>query len=427
MTTRKYHAPGDEILAEGLNHVDDNLKPLAQETPDMTIRVGSGVAIVLGSVVKFAGDDIGTITAPVTHPRIDLVTLDSSGTLAVTTGVEGASPDVPDYPTTKFVVAELYIPVGATSIKNEDDGSNGYILRDVRAGGNSDTSYGDGSDGVLHVVSGTTTLSTDKLWKYKSILVDNGATLTVGGAAANKILAALVQGDITINGILDLTGMGLPGGGAPSASPGEAGTSNNAFCNTGAGGGGGEGKINDGATGANGTAASGTTPGSGGTGTTGPDGGQGGSGLSPVAGLGLMSPSELLKLGIKPVALGPGGGGGGGIVMSGHNSGGADGGKGGGALYFRCGGNFVLGATGQIKLKAEAGQNGGNNGFSNGNQGSGGGGGGGSSLVEHHGDYTESGTIDVSGAAGGTLVGGSGAPAGNGAAGSDGSWNHAKV
>lgn len=103
-----------------------------QATPGMTLYVEPGVAYVGATRVIYAGGNTPTITAPVSNPRIDLITIDSSGTIAVTTGTENASPVAPTYPASKLVLAEVYNKVGETSLKDTSDGTNGYISNDVR-------------------------------------------------------------------------------------------------------------------------------------------------------------------------------------------------------------------------------------------------------------------------------------------------------
>lgn len=125
---------GDEITADGLNETGFGLHVVAQETPDLTLLVKKGVAIVNGTVVKYGGGNTPTIAAPAANPRIDIITIDSSGTIALTAGSENASPTVPAYPTDKLVLAEVYCRVGQTQIFNSDQGSGkGYIYRDARA------------------------------------------------------------------------------------------------------------------------------------------------------------------------------------------------------------------------------------------------------------------------------------------------------
>ena len=98
----------------------------------MALYIEPGTYYIGTTQVKFAGGNTPTITAPSTHPRIDLVTVDSSGAIALTTGSEGVSPAVPTYPTNKIVVCEIFNEVGETIIRDWNDGTQGYIQADAR-------------------------------------------------------------------------------------------------------------------------------------------------------------------------------------------------------------------------------------------------------------------------------------------------------
>lgn len=282
--------------------------------------------------------------------------------------------------------------------------------------------FGDGSDGALAVTSGTTTLTTDKIWQYTSISVSAGATLTIGGAADNLPLSLLCTGNVQIDGTINLAGKGMAGGSGSPAAIGGVGTAGAGFVGFGAGGGGGEGKINDSDVGNAGGNASGYTGGPGGTGTSGYDGGAGGSCTASV----FANSSSYLKAGIAPLAQGAGGGAGGGTNV-GSNVAGAAGGRGGGALRIAAAGNVVVSATGVITCAGAVGSNGGNNGNVNGNYGAGGGGGGGTVIIEYGGTYTNSGSVTVAGGDGGTVTSPVGASSGAGGKGSAGLVSTMKV
>ncbi|HOB90345.1 MAG TPA: hypothetical protein PKG74_03395 [Candidatus Colwellbacteria bacterium] len=129
----KIWTEGDEILATDLNKTGIGLRALEKSTPDMQLAVEPGVVSISGTIVKYAGGNSGSFSAPSSNPRIDLLCIDSAGALSIVQGTEAASPSAPTYPAGKYVIAEVYLRVGATSIKNTDDSTNGYIYRDVRA------------------------------------------------------------------------------------------------------------------------------------------------------------------------------------------------------------------------------------------------------------------------------------------------------
>jgi hypothetical protein len=100
----------------------------------MELYVEDGVYYIGNTRVIFLGASTPTFTAPVSNPRIDLVTADSSGTIAVVTGTESGSPTAPSYPSNKIVLCEVMHVVGETALydlENQQSGE-GYILNDVR-------------------------------------------------------------------------------------------------------------------------------------------------------------------------------------------------------------------------------------------------------------------------------------------------------
>ena len=100
----------------------------------MQLYIEDGVYYVGTTRVIFNGGSTPTFTAPASNPRIDIVTADSSGTIAITQGTESASPVAPSYPTNKVVICEVYNVVGETAIYDTEyqQAGQGYISNDVR-------------------------------------------------------------------------------------------------------------------------------------------------------------------------------------------------------------------------------------------------------------------------------------------------------
>jgi hypothetical protein len=100
----------------------------------MQLYVEPGVVYVNATRVIFSGGSTPTVTAPSGNPRIDVLSMDGSGTLAWTTGTESATPSAPTYPSDKVALCELYNVVGETALydfENQQSGQ-GYIYNDVR-------------------------------------------------------------------------------------------------------------------------------------------------------------------------------------------------------------------------------------------------------------------------------------------------------
>jgi len=71
---------GDDALDSDYNNLrKDVLVSLGlvageQDSPDLTLQVTAGVVMIQGTVVKFAGGNSPSFTAPSSDPRIDLLT-----------------------------------------------------------------------------------------------------------------------------------------------------------------------------------------------------------------------------------------------------------------------------------------------------------------------------------------------------------------
>lgn len=109
----------------------------------MNVSVASAVVagyyqnIYIGSArLTFTGGASPVITAPAANPRIDLLTINSSGVLEWTAGAEASSPAEPAFPSGKFPICLVYCrPTMAKVVDYEvkDANSNeGYIFKDVR-------------------------------------------------------------------------------------------------------------------------------------------------------------------------------------------------------------------------------------------------------------------------------------------------------
>ncbi len=121
------------------------LRARAQSTPDMTVYVNPAVIQNFfaqvnrdNQPVEFAGGSSPTVTAPTSDDRIDILYLDSTGSLAWVTGTESAtpSPDWASLPQDAIPICLVYCKPTMTKIVNYEDKdaypNDGYIYRDVR-------------------------------------------------------------------------------------------------------------------------------------------------------------------------------------------------------------------------------------------------------------------------------------------------------
>lgn len=261
------------------------------------------------------------------------------------------------------------------------------------------TDWGDGSDGAVTI---STTVTLTKSMFYTTLVIANGGVLNTASFPIYALTSVTVQngGIIQNNGTAGLANNNSGRNGAAAGFYFGAGKGGNGTTTNGATGNGPSGIILGGAGGTGGNGSSGT-------------GGAGGStGVTPVDS-GFYRTLQARELMWTPSGsaantqggYGPGGGGGGG---AGNGSGSGGGGGGGGGIIMIKSPSITVNSGGIIQA------NGGDGGLVNiltNNGGGGGGGGGVISLIYR--SYTNSGTVQAAGGAGGTALGGGGGTSGS--------------
>lgn len=108
----------------------DDLKVVAASTPGLAVEVEPGYAFIANTPYKAAvKTSTAAIPVPTLDPRIDLVVAKlENWEVFVKQGVEAASPAVPSVDVETIALAQLFVRPGMSSIKDTDDGSNGYIV-----------------------------------------------------------------------------------------------------------------------------------------------------------------------------------------------------------------------------------------------------------------------------------------------------------
>lgn len=95
-----------------------------QVSANMTVQVKK---FSVGDYVYLGGNS-PAMTAPVSHPRIDLIAYDKvAAAIVVKQGAEAVSPSVPQMSGDYIPLAYIYHIVGETSVKDVTDGTNGYV------------------------------------------------------------------------------------------------------------------------------------------------------------------------------------------------------------------------------------------------------------------------------------------------------------
>lgn len=245
--------------------------------------------------------------------------------------------------------------------------------------------FGNGSDGVLTVTSGTTTLDSHK--KYQSVLVTAGTinhTIAINNNTTGISLYS--QNPVMILGSSTITANGLGRAGAAGSATGGASVSIIAG-HGGAGGGGGGSGTTSAAGGSGGglavwASSGGGAAGGGSAGTSAPT--AGGNGSTTVT----LPPQTNYLLGCT--------GGGGGAGAGDSSNAGGGGGAGGGSIFFQMPSLLVI-STASVTANGVNGSNG-----AAGNAGAGGGGGGGCVVLDAGFLSTSGSTITASGGTGGT-------------------------
>jgi len=104
-----------------MGRISNNFNAHEQSAPDMTVRISAGALFVNGALVEVAAQNTGTITAPVTDPRIDRLVIDVvTGAVSIVAGTEDAAPTPPAIPAGKLPCAQVALVPAQTEIVNAD-------------------------------------------------------------------------------------------------------------------------------------------------------------------------------------------------------------------------------------------------------------------------------------------------------------------
>lgn len=102
---------------DGLDCVLSGLAVTAQGSPNMTVAVAKGSVLSNGTLFAVAASaSLAIGAADGTNPRLDLVVVNASGTLAVRAGTAAASPKPPTITANDVVLAAVYVPATDTTI-----------------------------------------------------------------------------------------------------------------------------------------------------------------------------------------------------------------------------------------------------------------------------------------------------------------------
>ncbi len=207
---------GDAAAASQYDNLRDDayaasvLRAHQQTTPGMTLYVENGAYYINGVRYLFAGGSSPTFTAPVSNPRIDVLSIDTTGTINITEGTEASSPAVPSYPENQVSICEVYHVVGETAIYTSNSSSygwtstQGYIQNDVRPSIAYGPNFAAVGEDIIPDAADTRNLgASGKQWNniYGQNIYNNGALVAAtkfGGTGADGALS-ISSGTTTIN------------------------------------------------------------------------------------------------------------------------------------------------------------------------------------------------------------------------------------
>ena len=141
----------------------------------MALYVEPGTVYVDGTRVLFLGGLTPTVTAPVGNPRIDVLSINSSGTLAWTTGTPASSPSAPAYPADQVALCELYNVVSETVLVDNTNQASGkgYISNDVRPFLQNGANWAAFTDSIIPSADGTLNLGSAS-YEWNNIYAKSG-------------------------------------------------------------------------------------------------------------------------------------------------------------------------------------------------------------------------------------------------------------
>ena len=182
-----------DILAAGYSGsgVISGCAVTAQGTPNMTVAVASGVVSVAGVRASVTGANATIGTADGTDPRFDMITVNSSGTIATTAGTAASVPELPSIPSNSVVLALIFVPANDTTIaSNQITDKRVFVSSGASGGVLDDIIMGIGSDSDIAILNRSTSLSADA--EVTNVIEGTSDHL---GVAANSLIVSNVTND----------------------------------------------------------------------------------------------------------------------------------------------------------------------------------------------------------------------------------------
>ena len=101
--------------------VVSGLEVTAQDEPDMTVNVSSGIIYMQdGERFEVEADTKAIVEADAENPRIDIIYINGTGVVSYMQGEAEAEPEAPETPSGSQLLAEIEVAADATSIETEN-------------------------------------------------------------------------------------------------------------------------------------------------------------------------------------------------------------------------------------------------------------------------------------------------------------------
>jgi len=104
--------------AVGNEYIDNGCTP-TNGTGDLDVDIASGDVYVAGGSASVSSQTV-TVSSSGTDDRVDIITINSSGSASVTEGTEAADPNAPSIPTDEVLVAAVHVRGGSSSLSPSD-------------------------------------------------------------------------------------------------------------------------------------------------------------------------------------------------------------------------------------------------------------------------------------------------------------------
>lgn len=107
-----------QILEKTSYGVVSGLEVTAQDVPDMSVNVSSGIIYMQdGERFEVEADTMAVVEADEENPRIDIIYINGTGLVSYMSGVAAEEPTAPETPLGSQLLAEIAVAANATAIE----------------------------------------------------------------------------------------------------------------------------------------------------------------------------------------------------------------------------------------------------------------------------------------------------------------------